>query len=295
MNELEIIETAIGILGAPPPPEGPGDDCAVIDIGADGLLLLAVDQLIANVHYEEKSTSPADIAAKLLKRNLSDIAAMGGTPKHAVLAMALAGTGKKRPWIEEFFQSLASVAKRYGVEIAGGDVAANPDGNDVFSLTITGLADRDKVTQRSAAEHGDALVATGTFGRSFPTGHHISFEPRLREAAFLADGFAKAMIDVSDGLLIDSKRMASASELELELDPSAVPRRDGASTEEALGDGEDYEILAAVPRNKLRKLMDQWPFDTPLTPIGGFHAHGKKPRKRGGHPPAPKGFVHFGQ
>jgi thiamine-monophosphate kinase len=264
-----------------------------VDVGAGALLLLATDQLIANVHYEEKSTSPADIAAKLLKRNLSDIAAMGGTPKHALLAMALAGTGKKRQWIEEFFRSLASVAERYGVEIAGGDVAADPDGNDVFSLTITGMADKDKVATRSAAEPGDALVATGTFGRSYPTGHHISFEPRLREAAFLADGFAKAMIDVSDGLLIDAGRMARASGLELEIDPDSVPRRDGASTEEALGDGEDYEILAAVPKSRLRELLDEWPFDTPLTPIGGFHPLGEAPR----NPDAPHtdggGFVHF--
>jgi len=296
MNELEIIETAIETLGATPPPEGPGDDCAVIDNGADKLLLLAVDQLVENVHYESNSTSPAEIAAKLLKRNISDIAAMGGTPTHALLAMALGGNGKKRGWIEKFFASLAETAERYGIDIAGGDVAANPNGPDVFSLTITGHVDRGKTMARKNAENGDILVATGLFGRSYPTGHHISFEPRIEEAAFLADGFANAMIDVSDGLLIDAARMADASGLKLELDTNSIPRRDGADTDEALNDGEDYEILAAVPPNLLVSMMEQWPFDTTITQIGGFPGEGRGAATMDGAPiPLEDGFVHFRQ
>ena len=288
MNEREIIATAARILHAPPPPKGPGDDCAVLDTNK-GQILLAVDQLIAGVHYSEKETSPAEIAAKLLKRNISDIAAMGGSPAHALVAMALAD-GKNPEWHRKFFESLAKTAEYYEMDVRGGDVASNPGGNDTFSLTIIGHPPPRGPVPRNKAKKNDALFATGAFGRSFTTKHHMNFLPRVKEGAFLANGFANAMIDVSDGLLIDATRIADASNLSLNIQTESIPRRDNATTEEALNDGEDYELLAAVPEEMTEKLLEKWPFETPLTRIGRFN---EKSTNQENEKTTPRGFIHF--
>jgi thiamine-monophosphate kinase len=252
-----------------------GDDCAALKHG-DELLLVAVDQLVGGKHYfleGPRETPPEAAGRKLLARNLSDIAAMGGVPTACLLAAAF-GPGRDTGWLERFYDGIIKLATEYGVAMVGGDLASTPT-DDVSSLTILGRVEPERVCRRSGAGPGDLLFATGSFGSSLETEHHLFFTPRLREGRWLAEhGFPTAMMDVSDGLLLDASRICRASRVSLCLDPDAVPRRTPATTQEqALGDGEDYELLVAVAAERAGDLLAAWPFDdVPITRIGEFAA-----------------------
>ena len=251
---------------------GPGDDCAVLDFGLDKFRLLAVDQLVSDVHYVKKATSPAEIATKLVRRNVSDIAAMGGLPAQALLAMTLtSGTWKQKGWVDDFLAAIATEANNWGISICGGDISSTTSKTDSFSLTITGWVEKERLTRRSDAKPGDFLYATGEFGDSFDSRHHLNFIPRVEEGRFLAEKFANAMIDVSDGLQLDAARIAEMSGLNLQIDIDAIPRRGKATIEQALSDGEDYELLFSVSPEKATELENSWSFeDVRLTHIGIF-------------------------
>jgi thiamine-monophosphate kinase len=270
INELKLLSEILPKLhGDNDVKVGPGDDCAVVEHGGV-LVLLAVDQLIGNVHYLFDETEPEIVGAKLLKRNLSDIAAMGGTPRYALVALASSNAGLD--WLRRFFAGLEAEAVKYNVSIVGGDISSSKKGMPpVASLTICGYVKHGETCLRSNAVPGNLLYATGKFGNSFKSGHHLDFSPRLEEARFLAGKFTNTMIDVSDGLLQDSRRLAVASGCGLILDSDQVPLRDGADIEAALTEGEDYELLFAVSREKFQELENSWPFeDVPLTRIGMF-------------------------
>lgn len=247
---------------------GPGDDCAVLDFGLPELILAAADQVISGVHYTA-GTSPSAIAGKLLKRNISDIASMGGIPTHVLLSLAV--NPMDESWLLAFHQGIADLASRYGISVIGGDMAKLFAEGQALSLTILGKVEHDRLCLRANADEGDLLFVTGCFGNSFLSGHHLNFTPRLEEARFLAGDFTHAMQDVSDGLLKDAARMAEASGLALELNPREIPLRNGASEESAFTEGEDYELLFAVPERLRSRLESAWPFpDTPLHCIGRF-------------------------
>lgn len=256
----------------------PGDDCAAL-LQPDGeLLLVAVDQIVAGRHLVldgPDAATPERAGRKLLARNLSDIAAMGGVPTHCLVAAAVR-PGTDACWLDRFFAGITALAAPYGVAMIGGDLARAPH-DTVASLTILGTVSANRVCRRSGADAGCRLVATGCFGASLPTGHHLDFEPRVREGQWLAgNGFARAMIDVSDGLLLDAQRLCRASGLALTLDTAVVPRRGrGTTLRQALVDGEDYELLAAVRAEDVDELFARWPFGgaPALTCIGTF-VHG---------------------
>ncbi len=269
MNELKLLQEIIPILKQNADTVvGPGDDCAVVRVGGE-LLLLAVDQVVSAVHYLP-STPPEDVAAKLLKRNLSDIAAMGGTPFCALLT--LAGNINDEGWYRRFFNGIAKAAESYNVSISGGDIATLPSGcppqTMVATLTITGKVDDTKICRRSAARPGQLVMVTGQIGNSFYSQHHLNFTPRLEEAVFLAGRYTDCMIDISDGLLLDAGRMAVASGVGMVFDINGIPLRQGAVMPAALSDGEDYELVFTIDPEKLDVLRDEWPFKTPISVIG---------------------------
>jgi thiamine-monophosphate kinase len=251
---------------------GPGDDCAVLDFGLDKLYLMAVDQLVSDVHYVKSSAFAAKIAKKLLNRNLSDIAAMGGLPAQALLAITLCrDTAEDKYWIKEFLESIESEARRWNVSICGGDISSTNADSDSFSLTITGWVAKESLCLRSSAKPGDLLFATGCFGNSFSTGHHLNFSPRIEQGQFLAGSFTNTMIDVSDGLLLDSARLAEMSNLGLSINPENIQPRGKASVKKRLTDGEDYELLFSLAPEKVELLLNEWPFDDiPLSEVGVF-------------------------
>ncbi len=250
---------------------GPGDDCAAMEFRPGKLLLAAVDQLAGDIHYYRNSTTPEEAARKLLRRNLSDIAAMGGTPLWALLSVAT--KGRDSEWILRFCRAAAETGGQYGVAIVGGDISSLAAEGEVASLTILGEVEESTVVTRSGAKEGHLLYATGEFGNSLESGHHLAFEPRLPEGRFLAlNNFASAMMDVSDGVLIDALRLSEMSNIGITLDPARIPLRAGATADRALRDGEDYELLFFVPPEKAAELEHLWPFAARLTRIGSAKA-----------------------
>jgi thiamine-monophosphate kinase len=253
---------------------GPGDDCAALDFGGGKYFLAATDQLVSDVHYVHGKTTAAAIAKKLFNRNISDIAAMGGIPAFALLAVASHSADRK--WYSGFIKSIQKEASKWNVSICGGDISSVKKDVTVCTLTINGWVDKNKICLRSNAKPGDILYATGSFGNSFKSGHHLSFTPRIEVGQFLAGKFTRAMIDVSDGLLIDAQRLASASGVGLVIDTDRIPLRKGASLKTALSEGEDYELIFAVPPSKSAMLQKNWPFkNIRLTRIGSFISGGK--------------------
>ena len=238
---------------------GPGDDCAAVDCGGSQLLLAAADHLIAGIHYLRQDTPPALAGAKLFNRNASDIAAMGGTPRWALFTLAANGCPDDE--LLAFAQGVAQAAEKCGAAVIGGDIASLPEPGLSASLTILGMVKKEEMLCRKGAKAGDLLCVTGPIGNSYCSGHHLTFSPRLAEGRFLAENrLASAMLDISDGLLLDAARLAEMSQVQILLDPAKVPLRVGAQLPSALSDGEDYELLFTVPRDKIGELAGKMDF-----------------------------------
>lgn len=272
LGEGGLIAAIRGWLGdvCPPPPAGIGDDCAVLP-RTRHRQLLTVDPVILGRHFDA-TVPPAAVGAKLLKRNLSDIAAMGGKPRVAVVSLSLDRSTRIR-WLREFHRGLAATARRFGVALVGGDVAEAP-GVLVATLTLLGEADAPRVLTRRGARAGDRIAVTGRLGGSLRSGHHHRFTPRLQEGRWLAGRpEIRSMMDVSDGLGKDLAALTPPGTRAV-LDPGAIPRRRGCSLQAALGDGEDYELLCTISaRADVPALQREWRrrFPTvPLTVIGEF-------------------------
>ncbi len=246
---------------------GPGDDCAAVAWSDDKLQLLAVDQLVAGHHYLNE-TAPERIGRKLLARNLSDIAAMGGTPLYA-LATVAASSEYSQEYHERVMDGIVDLADEVGVNIIGGDTCGGVTGYQ-STLTIIGEVPTNEVVIRGGAKPGDLVCVTGEVGDSFLSEHHLDFSPRLAEGRFLAEnGFATAMLDISDGLLLDLSRIATASNCSIQLDTTAIPARNTTSKlKNLLTDGEDYELLFTIKEENLEKMINNWKFPTKVTPIG---------------------------
>ena len=249
---------------------GPGDDCAAVDVGdLDNYYLLAVDQLISGVHFDPDDTAPEDAGAKLINRNISDIASMGGEPLHALVTLTIGN--QNADWIKLFYKGLSKEANKWNVSICGGDTAyLNKSENFISTLSITGKVKKDNICLRKNACPGELLYATGSFGDSYATRHHLNFVPRVKEAAFLSSGYTSAMMDVSDGLLLDTQRMAEASNVTIKLFLSMIPARTPLlPVKNIISDGEDYELIFTVKSSLEKKLLNEWPFkNVKLTRIG---------------------------
>jgi thiamine-monophosphate kinase len=278
LGEERLIRSIRGWLGdaSPPSPFGIGDDCAVLR-AARGRELLTIDPLVYGIHFDD-STPPRAAGAKLFKRNLSDIAAMGGRPRAAVVALALDGR-VSQAWLAEFYRGIALESRRHRVPVVGGDVARLP-GSFVATLALTGEA-TGRVLTRKGSRVGDWIYVTGLLGRSVPTRHHYRFRPRLAEGAWLAGRKeVRSMMDVSDGLAKDLHSLDPPGAAPA-LTPAKIPRRSRATLREALGDGEDYELAFSVAfRADCTALEKAWgrAFPrTPLTRIGRFVRAGSEP------------------
>ena len=243
-GEARLITAIRRWLGAASPraPFGIGDDCAVLP-AARGPQLITVDPVIFGRHFDA-AVPPRAVGAKLLKRNLSDLAAMGGCPSAAVLALTL-DPHTSLAWLEQFYRGLAACARRYRVPIVGGDIA-QADGVLAASLTLLGAAAGPRIVTRTGARIGDSIYVTGVLGRSLASGHHFAFHPRLAEGAWLAGRpEVRAMMDVSDGLAKDLGAL-TPPHTKPALEPDALPLRRGADLRAALTDGEDYELVFAL-------------------------------------------------
>ncbi len=244
LGEEKLIAAIRHWLGSASPraPFGIGDDCAVVPAGR-AAQLITVDPVIYGEHFND-TVPPRAAGEKLFKRNLSDIAAMGGRPRAAVLALAL-DSRVKLAWLEQFYRGLAAVSRRYRVPIVGGDIAHHK-GGIVATLTLVGESSPARVVTRTGARLGDWIFVSGTLGNSLRSGHHWNFAPRLAEGQWLARQCdVRAMLDVSDGLAKDLRALAPRGAVPA-LDRAALPLRAGADMRAALTDGEDYELVFAL-------------------------------------------------
>ncbi|HEV3338929.1 MAG TPA: thiamine-phosphate kinase [Pirellulales bacterium] len=259
---------------------GIGDDAAVLDLGMRPECVVTVDLITEGVDFRLSETSPQRIGHKALAVNLSDLAAMAARPLAAVVALALPRVGALETAVG-LYQGLLPLAERYNLAIAGGDTNTW-DGPLVVSVTALGQVTQRGVLRRAGARPGDALVVTGEFGGSI-LGKHLDFEPRVREALALHERYElHAGMDVSDGLSLDLSRLAEASGCGAVLYLSRVPvakeayelarlRGDSVSPlDHALGDGEDFELLLAVPPLDALRVTTDKSIGTPLTTVGQF-------------------------
>lgn len=281
MNELEFI-AALRTLPLHPGAQDLRDDAAVIEIGGE-TLVLTHDAIAEGVHYRP-GTDPADIAWKLIAVNLSDLAAKAAEPIGVLIGATLVEGS------ERFVHGLREVLDAYGVKLLGGDTIAHA-GPATFGCTAIGRATVRPVPARTGAKAGDALYVTGAIGAAmlgFETGDGAAYlrpTPRLAEGLALGP-YVHAMMDVSDGLLLDARRMAEASGCTAAIALEAVPFAPG--TGDRLGAaswGDDYELLFAAP--------DGVPLPVAATRIGTMLSQTAQPLLLDGKiPPERLGYEH---
>lgn len=219
--------------------KGIGDDCAVIDAGAKRYLLAATDTIVESVHFDLGYYSYFDVGWKALAVNLSDIAAMGGVPKYALVSLGLTKKTKPRD-VLSIYKGMKQLAKKYCVDIVGGDIVRSPEKLSV-TVSIMGEADKKKVLYRKGAKPGDLIMVTGAFGAS-------ALSPRVSEALIISSwGKATAMMDSSDGLAFTIGEICRQSRTGAEVIRSLVPRAKGASLDDAFYAGEDFELVFTCP------------------------------------------------
>jgi thiamine-monophosphate kinase len=277
MKEKEII----ALLARLTPGSGPalltgiGDDCAVISKNGQRSWLVTMDTLVEGVHFDRSWHAAGLIGRKSVSVNISDIAAMGGTPAFVFLSLALPAGFDPR-WLEDFSQGLASACREFGCLLAGGDTVRSTTGI-VVTLTVIGEAESGQVLLRSGARNGDTLWVSGTLGKAAaglelcrqgradePLLHelvlaHLDPCPRLDLGRRLARaGLAHAMMDLSDGLATDLAHLCEESGVGVRIEPSRLPAlsclREAAlllgsdSLSWMIAGGEDYELaFAAAP------------------------------------------------
>jgi thiamine-monophosphate kinase len=227
-DELAFVASLAARFG--PPPAGEtwiGDDAAVVR-PPDGPLLLAIDPMVEGVHFV---TADADVGWKAVARNVSDLAAMGGRPLHALVSLVIP-PGADVDGVLDGLVHATSLCP-----IVGGDTASGPVW--VITVAVTGTVDGDPVL-RSGARPGDTLFVTGPLG--VPPARPV---PRVAEGTAARVAGATAMLDLSDGLGIDLRRLADASGVGVALD--AIPVAEGAGFDDAIGGGDDYELVFAAP------------------------------------------------
>ncbi|BBI20384.1 thiamine-monophosphate kinase [Qipengyuania flava] len=235
-------------LAKDPAARGLKDDAAVLPLG-DDTLVITLDTLVQGVHVREDE-DPADIAWKLIAVNLSDLAAKGAAPT-GVLISHMLGEADDR-----FLGGLRAALETFEVPLLGGDTV-RAEGRRVWGCTAIGRATHTPVPDRRGARPGDAIYVTGTLGRAM-LGLHDRGSGSADDLAYrrprplLAEGRAlaplvTAMMDVSDGLLLDASRMAHASDTRFEIDSARVPAADRARADECMRWGDDYQLLFTVP------------------------------------------------
>lgn len=249
-----------------PAARGLMDDVAVIEVG-DAALIITHDMMAQDVHFRSNA-NPQDVAWKLVSSNLSDLAAKGADPVGVLLGFMLGDDA----WDRAFATGLETVLAHYNVALLGGDTVANRGDKRALGLTAMGIATHRPVPSRAGAQVGDIVYVTGTLGDAL-AGFEL-IDAGFDEVGPLADAFNRpvarlsdgqalapvvtAMMDVSDGLLLDAERIATASKTGLQIDLACVPlsplyvsyRSNSLDSRmQAASWGDDYQLLFTAPHN----------------------------------------------
>jgi len=238
---------------------GIGDDAAVLKFPGK-YLLVTTDTFIENIHFKLKTTSFLHLGQKVLAANISDIAAMGGWPTHALVTVGVPKTMNVKK-IDELYRGINRLARKFKIDIIGGDTIQSPK-EVVISITLLGEVEKEFLLTRSKAKAGDAILVTGDFGgpaaKKFPISN-FQFPIRIKEARKITKSkMATAMIDSSDGLVRSVLEICRASKAGARIWLDKVPVARGATLEQALYGGEEYELVFTVPgKDGGRRLKDK--------------------------------------
>jgi thiamine-monophosphate kinase len=264
--------------------KGIGDDCAVVLPEKGAKLLLTTDSLAEGTHFNRCYFKPWEIGARAMAVNISDICAMGGVPRYALVSIGFSKK-EKQGFVDSVYEGLMRYAENYGIELIGGDTV----GSSVFflSVTLAGESKRGRLLMRDGAKKGDLLFTTGMLGDSYaglltlkrkgreklsafeylPVKKHLVPLPRYMEGRLLAEsGYVTSCIDISDGLVNDCMQLSRESGCGMIIEAQSVPvshsagmiaqsRRENA-VDYALYGGEDFELLFTVPKSKEAHFMN---------------------------------------
>ncbi len=293
-----IARLTAGLASRPDVLVGVGDDCAVLDVGGERVLLATCDAQLEGQHFLLANATPEQIGRKAMAVNLSDIASMGGVPRYALVSLLLPAD-LSVGFIDGFYRGLRLEAERYGVLIVGGNItSAQGFGVDI---TLLGQARREQVLLRSGARPGDVLLVTGTLGES-AAGLHLLLHPELVVPALIAErlkqahrvpvprvpegrvlaslGVVTAMLDISDGLAGDLGHLCEQSHVGAIVDEAALPIAKETyqaaqlvgrpALDWALSGGEDYQLLFTAPPAAALRIKDtlRVTTGTPVSVIG---------------------------
>jgi thiamine-monophosphate kinase len=270
---------------------GPGDDCAVVETpGRRNFLVFKTDCVVADVHFLPMANA-LDVGWKAMMRPLSDFAATSAVPQFALITL-IAPKQTKIEWVERLYRGLRRAAKRFKVSIVGGEMSSTP-GPVVISVSVAGFVERDRYVSRQGGKVGDDLFVTGRLGGAMKQ-KHLKFVPRIAESRWLTENFSiHAMMDLSDGLGADLPRLARASRVGFTVETENLRLARGTKIDDAISEGEDYELLFAVSprdRNRLERKWRKKFRKLPLTRIGRLN-----PQSAIRNPQLKGGYVHFQQ
>lgn len=260
---------------------GIGDDAAVLRPDRRKLQLLTTDMLVEEIHFKWETISPWQLGYKAMAVNFSDIAAMGGEPRHAVVSLAV-NEKMDVEWIVGIYDGMKAICREYGVNIVGGDTVASPTGM-VINVAVLGEVAPEHLLLRSGAKVGDLVLVTGTLGDSSGgldlltrkdwqksafaarlVRAHRQPKPQVQAAIAIASCGASSMDDISDGLASEANEIASASKVGMRIYSKKVPlspelRQAAEMTgktalDYALYGGEDYELLFTISPERVPQL-----------------------------------------
>ncbi len=291
--------------------KGIGDDCAIIKI-ENSTFLLTVDSLVENIHFKKEWLNPHQLGIRAMAINLSDIAAMGGTPLFALLAIT---TGLyEYDEIQAIMEGIDWASNQYDVDIIGGNISSSQQ----LNLTITLIGKATNPIMRRGAKPGDVIMVTGTIGDASAGLNQllqgkkniasliekfINPIPRIKEGILISN-YATSMIDISDGLQLDLWRLTKSSRVGAVIDVNAIPRSNDflkfikhfpTEKEKVFWGGEDYELLFTIPRASVEYLINKWQFNTQLTIIGEIISEESlfiKENNKISMVPNPSGWIH---
>lgn len=304
---------------------GIGDDCALLRVRSGEELAVTTDLSIAGRHFRLDWHPPEAIGHRTLARGLSDIAAMGGRPVAAFLSLGLpreltVRRGRRAAWVDCFFDGFLDLADRLQTLLAGGDLAESPVA--VADIVLLGAVPRGKALLRSGARPGDLLFVTGALGgaaaglrqlrrhagQPIPSANrtrnaqevlapHLWPQPRIVQGLWLRrQNAATAAIDLSDGLSTDLDHLCQESGVSAEIDAEAIPIHPGATVDQALHGGEDYELLFTA---RSTTVIPRSIAGVPVTRIGRIAKKRRRPPSvslntpSGRQPLERRGWEHF--
>ena len=270
---------------------GAGEDSAVVNppVGGD-FLVLKTDCIIEGVHFLH-GVNPHDIGWKAMMRPLSDFAATSAVPQFALITL-ITSAQTEVEWVKQLYRGLRRAARRFKVSIVGGETSSTP-GPTAISVSVVGFVEKDRWVTRSGGKDGDDLFVTGRLGGAM-TRKHLQFVPRIAESRWLTKNFSiHAMMDLSDGLGADLPRLARASKVGFKIEMENLPLNRGVKIDNAISEGEDYELLFAISPRDRDRLEREWQKKfpkLPLTRIGRLNRKSKIKDQK-----LPRGYVHFQQ